>query len=249
MFELSRQLKAAGKRLGPTVIINEFKALDGLDASVKVFRVKVGEGRAEPDPFGFKNQYFSPQAWFDEWWPALSAGARPGVYLKWHNELRWRGLWAQRIAWERAFMDLCAAKGLHILYGNFPVAGLDADAIEALVPMVEQGAQQGHMLCGNTYWYASAATAEAMFTYMLQLVRKVPYAPWMHGELGFGDNDAAYAGRAPLEALLANHARCFGQDAGAYEGGALYGENGAGGNWPHSNIPREDFDVIVKASG
>lgn len=244
---LQGQLQAAGKVMGPTVIVNEWKAVADVKASLIVYRVKTGSGRAEPDPFDYQGRAWTPVQWFNEWWPLLSQAQRSGLVYKFHNELEWRGKWERRIAWEREFMQLATNRGLRITYGNFAVDGLDKSALPLMIPMLDQGVRQGHILCGNTYLFGDSR-AEERLGYMLPLVAQVPETPWMHGELGFGENDARYAGPDALQRLLEVHARRFEKAGVGYQGAALWCHNGIGGGWPHSNIPEDDAGIIVRAA-
>lgn len=251
---LSNALHASNTKLGPTIVINEGKAVPNIDATLLAFRVKIGTGRAEPDPLNYNNQSWTVEQWYSLWIGLLSQAQAPGLYLKFHNELNWKVRFAERLAWEMAFMKYCANQKKRILYGNFSVGGFNKSDIPAMKPMLELGRDLGHVLCGNTYWYTSlddgTPNSDAIKTleYMIPLVQQTPDAPWIHGEYGFADNDASYAGGIMLQKILNQHRKSFQTNVGYFLGSALWAENGAGGGWPQSSIPSNDYPVIVKAS-
>lgn len=228
-------------KTGPFVVINEAKAIYGLneiDASIlTVFRVK-GEGRAEPDPRDYEGRAWTGEEWVARWLPALMPGVRENGYLGFKNEV----FRVEDIDWwvefDRQMMNACTARGIHCTYLNSSVGSFKPEHVAKLKPLLVQGQAQGHLLSMNSYWDDNNPS---LFWYFKPLVDAVPTVPWILGEIGFYANDASYQGAVALRKLLAEHGKI--RHAG-YKGGALWCQNGAGGGWPHSHIGG-DWQIVA----
>lgn len=250
LAEAQRLFRAAGKRLGPVCIINQPEACLGLDSVWVFYRIHNGDGRSEPDPFTWRDGEWTAQGWWNFWWPQLRIATRePGRQLAYifHNELGWRGQIDRRVAWERQLMNIAHQAGVTITYGNFAVAGFDPQDIPALLPMVRQGATQGHILRANTYVFPPPYDGPRLFQYVRPLVEAVPQARWVYGEVGWAERDAQYQGPVALAELCNRAAESTGQHPG-FIGHMLWCFSGSGGGWSHSHIPESDIPIVVNAA-
>lgn len=239
-----RNATAAGKRRRVHVIINEAKAVEqvaALDGSALiVYRVHTGPGRAEPDPWDYQGRRWTAREWLDLWLPSLQAGIRRdgGRYaLTFKNEVFKRERMQFCIGFDLDLMRLCTGLGVRCTYLNSAVDNVteaDTDALRVLFDVARDGPGGGHVMSANTYWFASAGDdAARRFAYIVPLALAGNGAPWMHGEVGWGDNDARYVPGDAL-GLAARHDAAFTGVPG-YQGGALWALNGAGGGWPQSH--------------
>lgn len=241
VYAYAQALKAAGKRTGPFVIINEAPAVAGLasidPAILTVYRVK-GAGRAEPDPRDYEGRAWTGDEWVARWLPALMPGVRANGYLGFKNEVNR----VEHIDWyvefDRQMMNACTAREVHCTYLNSSVGSFKPEHVAKLKPLLVQGQAQGHLLSMNSYWNDDNPL---LFWYFEPLVDAVPTVPFILGEVGWYANDARYQGVDALRKLLTEHGKI--RHAG-YRGGALWCENGAGGGWEHSNIG-DDWLVVV----
>jgi hypothetical protein len=243
---------AASRRRRVYVIINEHKAVHQVaeadPSALVVYRVHTGPGRAEPDPWDFEGRRWTGGEWVERWLPALEAGIRRdgGPWaLGFINETHKRERLQFCIKFNIEMMRACTARGVRCTYLNSAVdnvAATDTAALRVLFDVARDGPQGGHILSANTYWFASAGDdAARRFAYIVPLAQAGNGAPWMHGEVGWGDNDARYVPGDAL-GLAARHDAAFTGVPG-YQGGALWCLNGAGGGWSHSHW--QDWQAIA----
>lgn len=245
---LVEQLEGNRKLVGPTVVINESKAVHSVAPhtdNLIVYRVK-DAGRNEPSPQNFEGHSWTPNEWVNRWLPSLGAGIRQDgkpYALSFLNEV-WRG--EDAAYWRDFYIQLmieCWGRSIFCTCLNTSVGIFNQSHYLYLRPVIEKAQQLGMYPAFNTYYKSDNP---GLWEYMLPLMNEYQNAKWYVNELGFFENDATYAGREALKQLLARHAALWTHPS--YLGAALWAI-APNSDWRHSNIPTSDFDVIVTAAG